>query len=80
MKKRFESFEEIEKELALIRLKREIAGQSLRYSIHKSREKLSMPHLVSESSNWIKNLLLSMITKKTLKSILKIVKNKSKTN
>ena len=80
MKKRFESFEEIEKELALIRLKREIAAQSLRYSIHKTRERFSMPNLVSESTNWIKDLLLSMIAKKTLTSILKIANNKPKTN
>lgn len=78
MKKQFESFEEIEKELALIRLKREIASQSLRYSIHQTRSKLSMDNLVSESTTWIRNLLVGMITKKTLKSLLKLSQKKSK--
>lgn len=76
MKKQFESFEEIEKELALIRLKREIASQSLRYSIHQTRSKLSMDNLVSESTTWIRNLLVGMITKKTLKSLLKLSQKK----
>ena len=77
MKKHYESFEEIEKELAMIRLKRQIAAESLRYSVNKTRDQLSPENLVSQSTDWLRKILLSIITKKALRSILNLTTKKS---
>ncbi|PQB03799.1 DUF6327 family protein [Aureitalea marina] len=77
MKKHYESFEEIEKELAMIRLKRQIAAESIRFTVNKTKDQLSPDNLVVQTTDWFRKVLLGLITKKALKSIVHLIQKKS---
>lgn len=64
MSKHYHSFEEIDKDLKILRLQREIEVESLKLAFNESKRSLYPSNLIGGTSGLIKKLLISFFAKK----------------
>lgn len=69
MSKRYTSFEEIDKDLKIMRLKQEIAVENLKLSYAEARKSLYPTQLLGGFTGIIKKLAISMLAKKLVQKL-----------
>ncbi|KAB5488947.1 DUF6327 family protein [Flagellimonas hadalis] len=66
--KKYSSFEEIEQDMRILQLQREIDEEKLKYAFQSTKEELYPTNLLGGFSGIAKKLALSFVTSKILKS------------
>ncbi|MDC6385435.1 hypothetical protein D2V93_02600 [Flagellimonas taeanensis] len=66
--RKYSSFEEIEQDMKILQLQREIDEEKLKYAFQSTKEELNPTNLFGGFSGIAKKLALSFVTSKILKS------------